>query len=121
MNTKYYIPPISSQKLEETRNKLNTYIAGHKTKSDSVPLVGISEGISVFNRYSGEHDIVEFIDIIPVPEGTYITIAHRKFECFGYYYDAYDRKVPIWGFDLSLKELKQLIRADRKAHPKAYK
>ena len=120
MNTKY-IPPFDIGKLEEARKKINAYLSGNNTKSYSAPLVGLPDGIYVFNRYSGEYEAVEFIEMIPAPEGTFITIAHRKFECFGYYYDDYDRKVPIWGLDLSLKELKQLIRAERKAHPEAYK
>ncbi len=121
MNNKYYVPPISSQELEETRNKLNTYIAKHNTKSDSVPLIGIYEGINVFNRFTCKYEAIAIDEICPSPEGSYICIANRKFEVFGTYYDIEGRLVHVWGLDLSEKELKKLVRADRKAHPKAYK
>lgn len=118
MNTKY-IPPFDIGKLEEARKKINAYLSGNNTKSYSAPLVGLPDGIYVFNRYSGEYEAVDFTEMIPAPEGTFITIAHRKFECFGYYYDDYDRKVPIWGFEYPQSELKKLVREDRRMRRKA--
>ena len=86
-----------------------------------MPLITISAGVKVFNRFTCEYDAILIDEICPASEGEYIYIANRKFEVFGTYYDIEGRLIHIFGLDLSEKELKKLIRADRKAHPKAYK
>lgn len=119
MNTKYTLP-FDPQRLEEARQKLNAYLLSDNVKERTTPLVELTELISVFNSLTCQYDEIAISDVIPPYENELITIAHRKFKVWGHYYDVCGNYLPIWGIDLTLKEQKQLIRKDRKAHPKAY-
>ena len=77
------------------------------------------ECFSIVNRFSGNIDIVPLDYIIPAPDGVCITVAQRKFEVLGYYFDDSGRKLPVWGFEYPQSELKKLVREDRRMHRKA--
>lgn len=91
-----------------------------RIRNDSAPLIEIAEAIDVFNMLTCKYDEVAICDIMPVPDGCYITVANQRFPLLGRYIDDLGRDLPIWGLDLSHEELKKLVRADRRAHPKAY-